>query len=48
VKLGWIGEGRREGRGGEGDNKEAQHEWARSGGQSTSLLAATPTHREGA
>ena len=35
------GEGRGWG-GGEGGSKEAQHEWARSGGQSTSLSAATP------
>ena len=39
VKLvGWE-EG---GEGGERDDKEAQHEWARSGGQSTSLSAAMP------
>jgi hypothetical protein len=36
VKLGWVWGG------GEGNNKEAQHEWARSGGQSTSLSVEIP------
>jgi len=35
VGVGWEEEGG-------GDDKEAQHEWARSGGQSTSLSAAMP------
>jgi hypothetical protein len=43
----WVVWGREdggEGRG-RGGNKEAQDEWARSGGQSTSLSAATPRGR---
>jgi hypothetical protein len=44
VKLGWAGVGGwgvvGEGRG--GGNNEAQHEWARSSGQSTSLSAVIP------